>query len=59
MPINQFTKTINSTFELMDKGREKHTLSFAPLEVGSVVRVSADIVKVSGYGSTNYRKVWK
>jgi len=59
MPINQFNKTINSTFELLDKGRENHTLSFAPREVGSVVSVSAGIVKVSGLPGVGFEELLK
>jgi len=59
MPVAQFTKTINSTFELMDKGRKKHTLSFAPREVGSVISVSAGIVKVSGLPGVGFEELLK
>jgi len=59
MPINQFNKTINSTFELLDKGREKHILSFTPREVGSVVSVSAGIVKVSGLPGVGFEELLK
>lgn len=59
MPINQFTKTIKSTFALMDKGRKNHTLSFAPREVGSVISVSAGIVKVSGLPGVGFEELLK
>jgi F-type H+-transporting ATPase subunit alpha len=59
MPINQFTKTINSTFELLDKRRGSHTLSFIPREVGIVVRVSAGIVKVSGLPGVGFEELLK
>ncbi len=59
MPLNQFTKAINSTFELMDKGRVAHTLSFTPHEIGTVVRVSAGIVKVSGLPGVRFEELLK
>jgi len=59
MSVNQFTKTINSTFELLYSGREKHILSFAPREVGSVVSVSAGIVKVSGLPGVGFEELLK
>lgn len=59
MPVNQFTKAINSTFELLDKGREKHIFSFTPREVGSVVSVSAGIVKVSGLPGVGFEELLK
>jgi len=59
MPVNQFTKTINSTFGLLDKGRVNHILSFVPREVGSVVSVSAGIVKVSGLPGVGFEELLK
>ena len=59
MPLNQFTKTINTIFGLLNKGRENHTLSFVPREVGSVVSVSAGIVKVSGLRGVGFEELLK
>ncbi len=59
MPINQLTKTINSTFELLDKGRENFTLSFTPREVGFIVSVSAGIAKVSGLPGVGFEELLK
>ncbi|AWV96789.1 alternate F1F0 ATPase, F1 subunit alpha [Arcticibacterium luteifluviistationis] len=59
MPINQFTNTINSTFELLEKSRNEHKLSFTPREVGTVVSVSAGIVKVSGLPSVGFEELLK
>lgn len=59
MSINLFTKTINSTFELIDKERENHILPFAPREVGAVVSVSAGIVKVSGLPGVGFEELLK
>lgn len=57
MPLNQFNKSISSTFELLDKGRENHALSFTPREIGTVVRVSAGIVKVSGLPGVGFEEL--
>lgn len=59
MSTNPFTKSINSTFELIDKVRENHILSFAPREVGTVVTVSAGIVKVSGLPGVGFEELLK
>jgi len=59
MSINPFTKTINSTFELIEKARENHILPFAPREVGVVVSVSAGIVKVSGLPGVGFEELLK
>jgi F-type H+/Na+-transporting ATPase subunit alpha len=59
MPLSPIAETINSTFELLDKGRVNHTLSFAPREVGSVVSVSAGIVKVSGLPGVGFEELLK
>jgi F-type H+-transporting ATPase subunit alpha len=57
MPTNQFSKTINSTFEQLGKGREKHILSFVPREIGTVVSVSAGIVKISGLPGVGFEEL--
>lgn len=59
MPVNQFTKTINSIFELLEKGRKNHVLSISPREVGFVLSVSAGIVKVSGLPSVGFEELLK
>lgn len=59
MPANEFTKKINNTFELLDKGREKHGLPFMPREVGAVMSVSAGIVKVSGLPNVGFEELLK
>lgn len=59
MPVNPFAETINATFEQLDKSREKHTLSFVPREIGSVVSVSAGIVKVSGLPGVGFEELLK
>ncbi|OCB78513.1 alternate F1F0 ATPase, F1 subunit alpha [Flavobacterium crassostreae] len=57
MPLNQFTKTIHTTFELLNEGREQHSLSFTPREIGTVIRVSAGIVKVSGLPGVGFEEL--
>jgi len=59
MPVNQFKKTIHTTFEEMEKGRENYTLSFKPREVGYVVSVSAGIVKISGLPGVGFEELLK
>jgi F-type H+-transporting ATPase subunit alpha len=59
MPVNQFKKTINTTFDELEKGRKNYTLSFEPREVGSVVSVSAGIVKVSGLPGVGFEELLK
>jgi F-type H+/Na+-transporting ATPase subunit alpha len=57
MPINQFTKTINSTFELLDKVVQNYNPSFVPREVGAVISISAGIVKVSGLPGVGFEEL--
>lgn len=59
MIINQLEKTINRTFGLLDKGRENHTLSFAPREIGTVISVSAGVVMVSGLPGVGFEELLK
>lgn len=59
MPANIFEKTINSTFKLIEKGRESYILPFAPREVGTVISVSAGIVKVSGLPCVGFEELLK
>ncbi|MCX6258059.1 MAG: alternate F1F0 ATPase, F1 subunit alpha [Bacteroidia bacterium] len=59
MPINQFNKTIDNTFEQLDQGRENHKFSLMPREVGSVISVSAGIVKVSGLPGAGFEELLK
>ncbi|MBL0024258.1 MAG: alternate F1F0 ATPase, F1 subunit alpha [Saprospiraceae bacterium] len=57
MPANPFNKTINSTFELLARGRDNYTPSFTPREVGSVMKVSSGIVKVSGLPGVGFEEL--
>lgn len=41
----------------MDKGREKHSFSFVPREVGTIVSVSAGIVKVAGLPGVGFEEL--
>jgi F-type H+-transporting ATPase subunit alpha len=59
MPINELNKTINNKFLQLVKGRGNHIFSFAPREVGSVVSVSAGIVKVSGLPGAGFEELLK
>lgn len=57
MPVNQFTKTVNSTFELLEKSRADFSLSLSPREVGTIIGVSAGIVKVSGLPGVGFEEL--
>ncbi len=59
MSINQFAKTIDSTFDKLKQGRENHIYSFVPREVGSVMSISAGIVKVSGLPGVGFEELLK
>jgi F-type H+/Na+-transporting ATPase subunit alpha len=59
MPENDLQKAISNTFELMEKGVEKHVLSFVPREIGFVISVSAGIVKVSGLPGVGFEELLK
>jgi F-type H+-transporting ATPase subunit alpha len=59
MPNNEFDKTITSIFSQLDKGRENYNFSIVPREVGSVVSVSAGIVKVSGLPGAGFEELLK
>ena len=59
MPVNKFTKTINRTFELLEKGRENFFLSLEPCENGTVISVSAGIVKVTGLPGVGFEELLK
>jgi F-type H+-transporting ATPase subunit alpha len=59
MPINQLEKTIDSTFDELEKGRNDYTFSFEPREVGYVVSVSAGIVKISGLPCVGFEELLK
>lgn len=57
MSENQFARTINSTFELLNHSRENHAFSFVPRETGTVVQVSAGIARVSGLPGVGFEEL--
>ncbi len=59
MPNNEFDKAITSTFKQLEKGRENYSFSIVPREVGSVISVSAGIVKVSGLPGAGFEELLK
>ena len=59
MPLNELNKTINNTFDQLDEGRENYTFSFVPREVGTVISVSAGIVKISGLPGVGFEELLK
>lgn len=59
MPQNELNKTINNTFDQLEKCREEHIFSFTPSEVGSVISVSAGVVRVSGLPGAGFEELLK
>ena len=59
MPLNQFNKTIDSTFDQLDQGRKNYIFPLVPREIGSVISVSAGIVKVSGLPGVGFEELLK
>ncbi len=57
MPLSDLNKTINNTFHQLDSGRENHTFAFEAREVGTVISVSAGIVKVSGLPGVGFEEL--
>ena len=59
MPIPQFNKTIDNTFNQLARGRKKFILPLVPHEVGSVISVSVGIVKVLGLPGAGFEELLK
>lgn len=59
MSDNLFNTAILSTFEELEKGREKYLFPFTPHEVGYVVSVFAGIVKISGLPNVGFEELLK
>ena len=59
MPLSSLNKIINNTFNQIDEGRENHSLSFTPREIGTVISVSAGIVKVAGLPNVGFEELLK
>jgi len=59
MPLSELNKTISNTFDQLDEGREHHTFSFVPREVGTVISVSAGIVKIAGLPGVGFEELLK
>src|SRR5674476_1417422 len=59
MPKNQFVKTVDSTFDQLEQGRENYKFPFNPREIGYVIRVSAGIVKISGLPGVGFEELLK
>ncbi len=58
-PENDIDFSFQAIFKQLRKGREKHVFSFVPKEIGSVVSVSAGIVKVSGLPGVGFEELLK
>jgi len=59
MPKNQLNKILNKTFKQLDTSRENYVFSFIPKEVGTIISVSAGIVKVSGLPGAGFEEMLK
>ena len=59
MPIHQFNKTIDNTFDQLARGRKSFILPLVHREVGSVISVSAGIVKVLGLPGAGFEELLK
>ena len=59
MPMHQFNKTIDNIFDQMARGRKSFILPLIPREVGSVISVSAGIVKVLGLPGAGFEELLK
>jgi len=59
MPLTDLNKIINNTFNQIDAGRENYTFSLAAKEVGTVISVSAGIVKVAGLPNVGFEELLK
>ncbi len=59
MPENELNKTINNTFDQLDRGRQNHVFAFTPREIGTVKSVSEGVVKVSGLPGAGFEELLK
>ncbi len=57
MPSTDLRECIDSTFENLLSGSETFTLSLAPREVGTVISVSAGVVRVSGLPGVGFEEL--
>ena len=59
MPKHQFNKTIDNAFDQLARVRKSFILPLVPREVGSVISVSAGIVKVLGLPGAGFEELLK
>src|SRR5664279_2498972 len=59
MPKDQFNKTIDNAFDQLARVRKSFILPLVPREVGTVISVSAGIVKVSGLPGAGFEELLK
>ena len=59
MPQKDNKDAIERTFSQLAKSREKHNFSLVPREVGTVMSVSAGVVKVAGLPSVGFEELLK
>jgi F-type H+/Na+-transporting ATPase subunit alpha len=59
MHTKKINNALDSAFALLEEGREKYVFSPGPREFGSVISVSAGIVKVSGLPKVGFEELLK
>ncbi|WP_291102703.1 MULTISPECIES: alternate F1F0 ATPase, F1 subunit alpha [unclassified Flavobacterium] len=59
MPVLELNNTIDTLFHQLEQCREKYVFSFLPREIGSVISVSAGVVRVSGLPGTGFEELLK
>jgi len=59
MALSELNKTITKTFTHFSEGIENYTLDFSLREVGTVISVSAGIVKISGLPGVGFEELLK
>ena len=59
MAATDLHTNIDSTFSILEHGRDKYIFPFAPREIGNVTSVSEGIVKVSGLPGAGFEELLK
>ena len=59
LPENEIDYSFQASFNQLNEGRENHVFSLVPKEIGSVISVSAGIVKVSGLPGVGFEELLK
>ncbi len=59
MASGELNNTVSKTFNQIREGVKNHTLDFIPREVGTVISVSAGVVRVSGLPGVGFEELLK